>query len=130
MAKKKASRSGSRSRREAPPTDFETALSEVEQIVMRLESGELGLSDSLQQYEEGIQQLKRCHALLDAAEQRVTQLAGFDAEGNPITEPIEPASVRTGGGRTGSRGPGGGPRPSGRPAGPVDPEAEEDPGLF
>ena len=58
--------------------DFEVSLSEVEQILARLESGELGLTESLEQYETGIKQLKRCHALLDAAEQRVSLLSGFD----------------------------------------------------
>ena len=66
--------------------NFEKALSEVEAIVGELESGSLGLSESLEQYEEGIRQLKRCHQLLDSAEQRVSLLAGFDADGNPVQE--------------------------------------------
>lgn len=68
--------------------DFESSLAEVEEIVAKLESGELGLTESLEQYETGIKQLKRCHALLDAAEQRVSLLSGFDAEGNPIAPPM------------------------------------------
>ena len=79
--------------------DFETSLADVEKIVARLESGDLGLSESLQQYETGIKQLKRCHALLDAAEQKVSLLSGFDADGNPITEPLDLSSQRTGSGR-------------------------------
>ena len=92
MAKKKAvgkkDQGGSSSE-----LDFEHSLREVEQIVARLEGGQLGLSESLQQYEMGIKQLKRCHALLDAAEQRVNVLAGFDAEGNPVLEPLQKASA-------------------------------------
>jgi len=68
--------------------DFEASLAEVEQIVSQLESGQLNLTDSLKQYELGIKRLKQCHQLLEAAEQRVSQLAGFDADGNPITEPL------------------------------------------
>lgn len=68
--------------------DFEHSLREVEQIVALLESGELGLTESLNQYETGVRELKRCHALLEAAEQKVCLLSGFDADGNPITEPL------------------------------------------
>ena len=87
MAKKRSS-ARTVERKEAE-FDFETSLAEVEQIVAKLESGELGLTESLEQYETGIKQLKRCHALLDAAEQRVSLLSGFDAEGNPVAPPIE-----------------------------------------
>ena len=47
------------------------------------------VQDALQQYENGIKQLKQCHELLDAAEQRVTLLSGFDADGNAVTEAME-----------------------------------------
>ena len=69
---------------------FETAVDEIEQIVSRLESGELDLAESLQQYAKGIETLKECHELLADAERRVTMLGGFDAEGNPITSPLDP----------------------------------------
>lgn len=80
--------------------DFENSLAEVERIVAGLESGELDLTESLQQYETGIKQLKRCHAMLDSAEQKVSLLSGFDADGNPITEPIDVSSQRSGTGRS------------------------------
>jgi exodeoxyribonuclease VII small subunit len=75
-------------------------LAAVERIVARLESGELGLTESLEQYEQGIQQLKHCHALLAAAEQKVSLLSGFDADGNPITAPLDELQPRSGSGRT------------------------------
>lgn len=84
MAKKKSASS----RGSQADASFETSLTDVEQIVTRLEAGELGLTESLQQYELGIRQLKRCHALLDAAQQRVSVLSGFDEDGNPVTEPL------------------------------------------
>ena len=62
----------------------------------KLESGELGLTESLEEYETGIKQLKRCHTLLDAAEQRVSLLSGFDAEGNPIAPPMDEIEARDG----------------------------------
>ncbi len=93
MAKKKQASARKRAGTEDENVDFEAALAEIEQIVAHLESGELGLSDSLDKYEVGVRQLKRCHQLLDAAEQRVSLLSGFDAEGNAITEPIDEGSI-------------------------------------
>ena len=92
MAKKRSSKRAVE--RQEAEFDFETSLAEVEQIVAKLESGELGLTESLEQYETGIKQLKRCHALLDAAEQRVSLLSGFDADGNPVAPPIEKTEAR------------------------------------
>jgi len=79
--------------------NFEQTLADVESIVGQLESGSLGLSESLERYEAGIRQLKRCHQLLDAAEQRVSILAGFDADGNPISESFSSESSGRGSGR-------------------------------
>ncbi len=79
--------------------DFEFALADVERIVAELEGGELGLAESLGRYELGVKRLKQCHQWLSAAEQRVSVLAGFDAEGNPVTEPMEAMEVRGGSGR-------------------------------
>lgn len=86
MAKKKVART---KRQSSEEPGFEASLAEVEKIVANLESGELGLAASLEQYEQGIKQLKRCQTLLDQADQKVTMLSGFDADGNPITEPVE-----------------------------------------
>ena len=87
MAKKKSAAAKKAASGSGP--DFETALAEVQQIVERLESGELGLTDSLEQYEIGIKRLKQCHALLEQAERRVTLLSGIDEDGNPFGEQFE-----------------------------------------
>ncbi len=91
MAKKKRKAVGDKDERPGVDSsiDFEQALADVESIVGKLESGELGLTDSLQQYERGIKRLKQCHALLRQAERRVTLLSGVDDEGNPITEAFD-----------------------------------------
>lgn len=81
----------------ADSIDFEESLGEVEGIVSQLESGELGLTASLQKYEQGIRGLKECQKLLDAAEQKISLLSGFDADGNPVTVPqptTSPAAQR------------------------------------
>lgn len=94
MAKKKKSSDASSVQPDDSGLNFEQTLAEVESIVGRLEGGNLGLSDSLEQYEAGIRQLKRCHQLLDSAEQKVSLLAGFDADGNPIHESISSEETR------------------------------------
>jgi exodeoxyribonuclease VII small subunit len=58
---------------------FEAALSELEQIVGRLERGELKLEESLQLFERGVALTKACRKSLDTAELKVKQLLGDDA---------------------------------------------------
>ena len=69
--------------------NFESSIEEVEKVVESLESGELGLSESLQQYERGIEHIKRCHQVLQRAEQKILLLMRVDEDGTPHTEPIE-----------------------------------------
>ena len=54
--------------------DFEKSLSQLEKIVSRMESGELGLEESLAQFEKGITLAKSCQDTLAKAELRVEQL--------------------------------------------------------
>ena len=53
---------------------FEAALSRLEEIVRRLESGAAPLDESLALFEEGVGLVKLCNARLDRAEQRVKLL--------------------------------------------------------
>jgi exodeoxyribonuclease VII small subunit len=53
---------------------FETALAELEQIVSRLEAGDLTLEESLALFERGQQLADYCNNLLDSASLRVEQL--------------------------------------------------------
>lgn len=59
-----------------PPKDFESALAELESLVQTMESGRLGLEESLGAYQRGAQLLKYCQTTLDAAEQRISVLEG------------------------------------------------------
>lgn len=72
---------------------FEQALAALEQIVRDLEDGQLGLTESLGRYEEGVRLLKQCHGLLERAERKIELLSGIDAAGNPIAEPFDDAGV-------------------------------------
>jgi exodeoxyribonuclease VII small subunit len=53
---------------------FETALKKLEEVVKRLEGGELSLDDSLKAFEEGVKQAAFCSKKLNEAEKRVELL--------------------------------------------------------
>ena len=50
---------------------FEDALKKLEKIVDSLESGDIGLDESLKKYEEGMKLLKFCTAKLDEVEKKI-----------------------------------------------------------
>jgi exodeoxyribonuclease VII small subunit len=53
---------------------FEQAVSDLEQIVDRMDSGELALEDMLKEFERGIKLVKDCQAFLKTAQARVEKL--------------------------------------------------------
>ncbi|MFO7808903.1 exodeoxyribonuclease VII small subunit [Guyparkeria sp.] len=55
-------------------TRYEQALTELEQIVARLETGEQSLEQSLKDYERGVELERQCQRALDEAERRVTAI--------------------------------------------------------
>ena len=65
MAKSKANKSAMEG------ATFEQSLEALGEIVEQLESGELGLSDALARYEEGIKHLKACYQILEKAERKI-----------------------------------------------------------
>ena len=68
---------------------FEKALAELEQIVQRLERGDVPLEESVAIYERGEALKRRCEHLLRQAEARVEKIA-LDASGKPKgTEPLD-----------------------------------------
>jgi exodeoxyribonuclease VII small subunit len=67
---------------------FEGALKALEEVVERLESGELSLEDSLQYFEQGVQSAARCRKLLQEVETPV-ELLLTDQRGALTVEPFE-----------------------------------------
>ena len=67
---------------------FETALTELEQIVARLESGQAPLEDSIRMYERGALLKAHCEARLAAARLRVEKII-IGAGGASGVEPAE-----------------------------------------
>lgn len=60
--------------------DFEKALAELEELVNKLESGELSLDDSLSQFKRGVELTRQCQLVLDQAQQSVEKLLNPDDE--------------------------------------------------
>jgi exodeoxyribonuclease VII small subunit len=53
---------------------FEAKLSELEALVQQMEQGSMPLDTSLEAFEKGIRLAKECHAILDTASQKVTEI--------------------------------------------------------
>lgn len=69
--------------------DYEAAVKELEELVERLEQGDISLEESLKLYERGVLLTRDCQESLQAAEQKVqillqqsgqTNLVDFDPE--------------------------------------------------
>lgn len=74
---------------EAAPEGFETDLAKLEEIVRRLEEGNLSLDESLKLYEDGVAAYRRCHKTLGEAELKVRKLVET-VEGELEEQPFEP----------------------------------------
>ncbi|MHC4982236.1 MAG: exodeoxyribonuclease VII small subunit [Planctomycetota bacterium] len=70
---------------------FEQALAKLEEIVAKMESGEIPLEESIESYAEGIKLIKQCRSILNTAEQKIQLLAkGEGAKLAPSGELEEP----------------------------------------
>jgi exodeoxyribonuclease VII small subunit len=67
---------------------FEAALSRLEQLVARLESGELPLDEALQTFEQGVRLTRECQTSLSSAQQKVQQL--LQRDGAFVVEEFRP----------------------------------------
>jgi len=59
---------------QTPPKNFEEALAELEQILNEIESGEVGLEESLTKYERGQFLIQHCRGTLAKAEKQIESL--------------------------------------------------------
>jgi len=73
---------------EQSPLDFEQSLARLEEIVRKLERGDVKLADALLMYEEGVRLSAHCTKLLDSVEQKVTMLVE-QADGTMKRVPME-----------------------------------------
>jgi exodeoxyribonuclease VII small subunit len=68
---------------------FEDAVKRLSEIVQTLERGDLPLEESLRLFEEGVRLSRVSQERLDAAQKKVEQLLGVDAQGKARTEPFQ-----------------------------------------
>ena len=61
-----------------PVAEFERSLDELEQLVAKLEHGDLSLDDSLKAFERGVALYRNCQSALDQAELKVKLLLDPD----------------------------------------------------
>ncbi len=54
---------------------YEESLEKIQEIVQKLESGELPLEESIDAYSEGLKLLKDCYDRLNKAEKKLEQLS-------------------------------------------------------
>ncbi|MEH6358286.1 MAG: exodeoxyribonuclease VII small subunit [Pseudomonadales bacterium] len=66
---------------------FEQSLTDLEQLVEQMESGELSLEKALETFEQGIQLTRSCQTMLSEAEQKVQLLTNDN--GSIITQPFD-----------------------------------------
>ncbi len=65
-------------------TGFEQALTDLENLVEQLESGELSLDQSLKQFKRGVELTRRCQGILEQAQQTVEQLMVANDESSAV----------------------------------------------
>jgi exodeoxyribonuclease VII small subunit len=73
--------------KETPKIDFESAMRDLEQLVERLEQGDLPLEESLAAFERGVMLTRSCQGALKEAEQKVEIL--LRKAGEPAIEDFD-----------------------------------------
>ena len=54
---------------------FEDAITQLTEIVSKIESGQIPLQSSLEQYERGMRLIKHCRGILQSAEKRIEEIS-------------------------------------------------------
>ncbi len=75
-------------------------MTRLDQIVAAMESGEIGVEESIARYEEAMELAAQCRQILDAAEQRIRKIQ-LDAAGRPQITPFEAPAAEPGDSATG-----------------------------
>lgn len=77
-----------------PVERFEDAMKALEEIVSRLETGQLDLDESLQLFERGVALVRQCSRQLDEAERKIELL--LEKNGDIILQPAPELDVDDG----------------------------------
>lgn len=69
-------------------TKFEDAMAELEDVVERLEGGDIALEASLAAFERGVALVRQLHGRLDAVQARIEELTRNE-RGEIVTKPLD-----------------------------------------
>lgn len=75
------------------PVTFEEALRRLDEVVARLESGEVGLEEAVALFEQGQVLLAACRERLSAAQRRIEELTAEDLPSSAPSGEAEPPST-------------------------------------
>lgn len=76
--------------KQQPPASFEEGVQELEKILSEIESGNIGLEESLARYERGTFLLQYCRGILTQAEEQIQEI-GKSTDGSLTATPLEDA---------------------------------------
>ena len=68
---------------------FEDAITQLTEIVGKIESGQIPLQGSLEQYERGMGLIKHCRVILQSAEKRIEEISKEPASDEAGTDEAE-----------------------------------------
>ena len=63
------------SKNEISKLTFEDAIQNLTEIVAKIESGQTPLQSSIEQYEKGMELIKHCRGILQAAEKKIEKIS-------------------------------------------------------
>ncbi|MGO9513385.1 MAG: exodeoxyribonuclease VII small subunit [Steroidobacteraceae bacterium] len=86
--------SSAKASEDSKPLDFEAAMRDLEEIVERLEHGDLPLEESLAAFERGVMLTRSCQTALKEAEQKVEIL--LKKAGEPQVEDFHADETKPG----------------------------------
>jgi exodeoxyribonuclease VII small subunit len=66
---------------------FEQAMTELEEVVRKLEGGDVPLEESLAAFEKGVSLVRTLHNRLDSVQEKIEQLTA-GSRGEPSLEPL------------------------------------------
>ncbi len=83
MAKKQSKKN------EFETVSFEKAIEELTSIVEKIETGQVPLQQSLEQYEKGMGLIKHCRGILLDAEKRIEEIAEEGGDDEPDSDDLD-----------------------------------------
>ncbi len=76
-------------KKQAAPKTFEEASARLDELVERMESGQLPLDDMIAAFEEGRRLVAFCNAKLSEVQKRVEVIKAQEADGSIVREPFQ-----------------------------------------